>query len=79
VRAWRESITVQSIQSVNNTLNNLDADDVAAAFNAALANQYGGQSHDYKPELFSSALSNLRMRLKNRLESQSRTNMYPIN
>lgn len=78
LRAWLECITEQAIGSVNNTLNQLNAKDVAAAFNHALAAQYGSDTSKYDPEQLIQALTGLRESQRDRRDSLSRTNMYPI-
>jgi hypothetical protein len=79
LREWLHLLTNQPIQSVNNALNSLGAQDAAAAFNDALASQYSSTAQDFNASTLQHALANLREREHHRRASQSHTNMYPIN
>ena len=78
LRAWLSLSTGRTVQSVNNTLLSLRADDAAEAFNQALASQYSSASNSYSADKLKQGLSALRARQQDRRELHSHTNMYPI-
>jgi hydroxymethylpyrimidine pyrophosphatase-like HAD family hydrolase len=78
LRAWLSLSTGRTVQSVNNTLLSLRADDAADAFNQALASQYSSASNSYSADKLKQGLNALRARQQDRRELHSHTNMYPI-